>query len=232
MGATNKAGPLAVDETTKGSGDKLKTNDYERALARLHVELVKLQQWVVHKGLKVCIVFEGRDGAGKGGDDQGHHRTCQPAGVPCRGPSRADRAREVADVHPALYPASAGRWRDRDLRPELVQSRRRRAGDGILPEEQAKRFLQMTPPTEKAFIEFGHHPAEILAGGQPGGADAPAGVPHRRRAQDLEAVADGPEVVQSLVRLFPGARRDVRGDRYAMGALVRRSTRTTRSGRG
>ena len=35
--------------------------------ARLHVELVKLQEWVVHKGAKVCIVFEGRDGAGKGG---------------------------------------------------------------------------------------------------------------------------------------------------------------------
>lgn len=41
--------------------------DYERELRRLHVELVKLQRWVVHEGLKVCIVFEGRDGAGKGG---------------------------------------------------------------------------------------------------------------------------------------------------------------------
>jgi polyphosphate kinase len=37
-------------------------------LARLHVEFVKLQQWVVHQGLKVCILFEGRDGAGKGGE--------------------------------------------------------------------------------------------------------------------------------------------------------------------
>jgi len=46
---------------------KLKSKDYERELARLHVELVKLQQWVVHKGLKICVVFEGRDGAGKGG---------------------------------------------------------------------------------------------------------------------------------------------------------------------
>ena len=46
---------------------KLKTKDYERALATLHVELVKLQEWVKHKGLKVCVVFEGRDGAGKGG---------------------------------------------------------------------------------------------------------------------------------------------------------------------
>ena len=46
---------------------KLKRQDYERELARLHVEFIKLQQWVVHQGLKVCIVFEGRDGAGKGG---------------------------------------------------------------------------------------------------------------------------------------------------------------------
>src|SRR5215471_67761 len=46
---------------------KLKRKEYEQQLARLHVELVKLQQWVVRKGLKVCIIFEGRDGAGKGG---------------------------------------------------------------------------------------------------------------------------------------------------------------------
>ena len=39
----------------------------EKELKKLHVELVKLQEWVKHKGLKVCIVFEGRDGAGKGG---------------------------------------------------------------------------------------------------------------------------------------------------------------------
>ena len=47
--------------------EKLGRKEYEKELARLHVELVKLQQWVVHKGLKVCVVFEGRDGAGKGG---------------------------------------------------------------------------------------------------------------------------------------------------------------------
>src|SRR5579862_6293215 len=46
---------------------KLKLKAYEKELANLHVELVKLQQWVVHKKLKVCVVFEGRDGAGKGG---------------------------------------------------------------------------------------------------------------------------------------------------------------------
>ena len=49
------------------SAGKLKNKEYEKELAKLHVELVKLQEWVRYKGLKVCIVFEGRDGAGKGG---------------------------------------------------------------------------------------------------------------------------------------------------------------------
>ena len=46
---------------------KLKRKDYEAELRRLHVELVKLQEWVRHERQKVCILFEGRDGAGKGG---------------------------------------------------------------------------------------------------------------------------------------------------------------------
>ena len=46
---------------------KLKAKEYDAELTRLHAELVKLQEWVKYKGLKVCVVFEGRDGAGKGG---------------------------------------------------------------------------------------------------------------------------------------------------------------------
>ena len=49
------------------SAEKLGNKEYERELKKLHVELVKLQEWVKHAGLKVCILFEGRDGAGKGG---------------------------------------------------------------------------------------------------------------------------------------------------------------------
>jgi polyphosphate kinase 2 (PPK2 family) len=41
-----------------GNTGKLKRAVYERQLAKLHVELVKLQRWVVHEGLKVCVVFE------------------------------------------------------------------------------------------------------------------------------------------------------------------------------
>ncbi|HEY9122578.1 MAG TPA: polyphosphate kinase 2 [Brevefilum sp.] len=54
------------EENTTGK-KKLKKKFYEQELSRLQVELVKLQEWVKHKGLKVVVVFEGRDAAGKGG---------------------------------------------------------------------------------------------------------------------------------------------------------------------
>jgi polyphosphate kinase 2 len=64
-GDAGKAGANKGGATV--ASKELSTKDYDRELRKLHVELVKLQQWVVAKGLKVCIVFEGRDGAGKGG---------------------------------------------------------------------------------------------------------------------------------------------------------------------
>ena len=50
-----------------GKQGKLKRADYERELARLQVELVKMQEWIRDQGLKLVVVFEGRDAAGKGG---------------------------------------------------------------------------------------------------------------------------------------------------------------------
>src|SRR4029077_763181 len=55
------------EDGNKVESDHLTRKDYDKALEKLHIELVKAQQWIVHKGLKVCVVFEGRDGAGKGG---------------------------------------------------------------------------------------------------------------------------------------------------------------------
>ena len=54
-------------EHEQSAGQKLGRKDYEKQLRAIHVEMVKLQQWVVATGAKVCVVFEGRDGAGKGG---------------------------------------------------------------------------------------------------------------------------------------------------------------------
>ena len=51
----------------KKSTKRIKTKAYEAKMAELQIELVKLQEWIKHKGLKVVVIFEGRDAAGKGG---------------------------------------------------------------------------------------------------------------------------------------------------------------------
>lgn len=54
--------------TADGARQKpMSLSNYERELGKLQRELVKLQEWVVHEGLRVCVLFEGRDAAGKGG---------------------------------------------------------------------------------------------------------------------------------------------------------------------
>src|SRR5208283_5980576 len=58
-----KDGPATTDETAT----KLSKKDYERELFKLQIELVKMQDWVKHTGVRIVIVFEGRDAAGKGG---------------------------------------------------------------------------------------------------------------------------------------------------------------------
>src|SRR6185369_2937744 len=65
-GSDAAKGSAAKPGATAPKGE-LSGKDYARELDQLHVELVKLQEWVKLKGLKVCILFEGRDGAGKGG---------------------------------------------------------------------------------------------------------------------------------------------------------------------
>ena len=94
--------------------------------------MCRLQEWVKHKGLRVIIVFEGRDAAGKGGTIRALTERVSPARVSGGGPARAIGPREVADVHAALHAALPRRGRGRDFRSQLVQPRRRRTRDGVL----------------------------------------------------------------------------------------------------
>jgi polyphosphate kinase 2 len=55
------------DRAERASREPMSTKDYEREMKRLQIELVKMQYWAKHKGLKVVLIFEGRDAAGKGG---------------------------------------------------------------------------------------------------------------------------------------------------------------------
>jgi polyphosphate kinase 2 (PPK2 family) len=65
------ASPSASREAGADPPPKLKRKAYERELRRLHGELVAMQEWVKASGAKICIVFEGRDTAGKGARSSG-----------------------------------------------------------------------------------------------------------------------------------------------------------------
>ena len=95
--------------------EKLKGKKYMKELRKLQGELCQLQEWVKHKGLRVIIVFEGRDAAGKGGTIKALTERVSPRVFRARGAARAVRPREVADVHAALHAAFPGRGRGRDL---------------------------------------------------------------------------------------------------------------------
>ena len=137
------------------SSGKLTRKDYERELARLHVELVKLQQWVQHKGVKVCIVFEGRDGAGKGGTIKAITERVSPRVfrvVALPAPTEREKSQMYIQRYIGHLPAAG----------EVVifdRSWYNRAGVervmGFCSEEQAKHFLLMTPPTERAVVDSG-----------------------------------------------------------------------------
>src|SRR5438128_331175 len=137
------------------SDGKLRRKEYERELARLHVEFVKLQQWVVHKGLKVCIIFEGRDGAGKGGTIKAMTERVSPRifrVVALPAPTEREKSQMYLQRYIPLLPAAG----------EIVifdRSWYNRAGVervmGFCSEEQVKRFLAMAPLVEKAIVESG-----------------------------------------------------------------------------
>jgi polyphosphate kinase len=133
----------------------LTRKDYEKELDRLHVELVKLQQWVVHKGLKVCVVFEGRDGAGKGGTIKAITERVSPRVFRVIAlPAPTDREKSQMYIQRYLrHMPAAG---------EIVifdRSWYNRAGVervmGFCSKKDVETFLKMVPPVEKAFVNSG-----------------------------------------------------------------------------
>ena len=84
---------------------KMKRKEYDKELRKLQVELVALQEWVKKTGSKICIVFEGRDTAGKGGTIKAITERVSPRVFRVVAlPSPTDREK-IADVHAALHAA-------------------------------------------------------------------------------------------------------------------------------
>jgi len=139
----------------KAGKEKLGGKAYAKQLRKLHVELVKLQEWVKHKGLKVCIVFEGRDSAGKGGTIKAITERVSPRVfrvVALPAPSPREQTQMYVQRYMAHFPAAG----------EVVifdRSWYNRAGVervmGFTPKDQVKRFLELVPKFEKLMIDQG-----------------------------------------------------------------------------
>jgi polyphosphate kinase 2 len=140
-----------------GAGGKgeLKSKLYRKELERLHVKLVRLQEWVKHKGLKIMIVFEGRDGAGKGGvikaiTERVSPRVFRVIALPA--PTERQRSEMYIQRYMKHFPAAG----------EVViwdRSWYNRAGVervmDFCPKDGVKRFLELVPNMEKIIIESG-----------------------------------------------------------------------------
>jgi polyphosphate kinase 2 len=133
----------------------LSTKDYDKALKKLHVELVALQQWVQKKGLKVCILFEGRDGAGKGGTIKALTERVSPRVfrvVALPAPTDREKSQMYVQRYIGHLPAAG----------EVVifdRSWYNRAGVervmGFCTDAQVEGFLKATPLVEKAIVDSG-----------------------------------------------------------------------------
>ena len=111
---------------------RMKRKEYEAEMRDLQAELCKLQDWVKYKGLRVIVVFEGRDAAGKGGTIRAITERVSPRVFQTRCTSGSFRPRKKPDVYPTLHATFPGSRRNRDFRPQLVQPGRCGTCDGFL----------------------------------------------------------------------------------------------------
>ena len=142
-------------KTEGQTGEKLGRKRYERELARLQGELVRLQEWVVREGAKVCIVFEGRDTAGKGGvikriTERVSPRVFRVVALPA--PTEREKSQMYIQRYLPHFPAAG----------EVVifdRSWYNRAGVervmGFCSEDEAVRFLRLVPLVEQAMVDSG-----------------------------------------------------------------------------
>jgi len=134
---------------------KLKRKEYEEELNRLHRELCQLQEWVKHNGLRVIILFEGRDGAGKGGTIKAITERVSPRAfrvLALPAPSDREKNQMYLQRYVQHFPAAS----------EILifdRSWYNRAGAeyvmGFCTEEQHRRFLELCPLFEKYIVEGG-----------------------------------------------------------------------------
>ncbi len=147
--------PAAAIEGPEAAGPRMSTKQYETILAGLFVELAKWQEWIRHEGLKLVVVFEGRDAAGKGGAIQ---RITEPLNprfarvVALPAPTERERTQWYFQRYVAHLPAAG----------EIVfldRSWYNRAGVervmGFCTDEEYQEFLRSCPEFERMLVRSG-----------------------------------------------------------------------------
>src|SRR5882672_643602 len=146
---------VAHEQAEAGPPQKMKRKEYEREMRRLHGELVAMQEWVKSSGAKVCIVFEGRDTAGKGGTikritERVSPRVFRVVALPA--PTEREKSQMYVQRYLPHFPAAG----------EVVifdRSWYNRAGVepvmGFCTPEETERFLELVPGVEKAMADDG-----------------------------------------------------------------------------
>ena len=186
-------------EADAGPPPKMKRKEYEREMRVLHGELVAMQEWVKTTGAKICIVFEGRDTAGKGGTikritERVSPRVFRVVALPA--PTEREKSQMYIQRYLPHFPAAG----------EVVifdRSWYNRAGVepvmGFCTPEESERFLGLVPEVEKAMTDDGILLLKYWLEVSPGEQTRRLEEPDERPAEDLEAVRHGPEVLQPLV---------------------------------
>ena len=144
-----------ADEQPSKRHKRIKAKEYERELARLQEELVRLQRWIRHKGLKVVVIFEGRDAAGKGGVIKRITERLNPrvARVVALGtPSDREKTQWWFQRYVAELPAAGEMvlfdrsWYNRGLVEPVM---------GFCTEEEYREFLRSCPEFERMLVRSG-----------------------------------------------------------------------------
>jgi polyphosphate kinase 2 len=146
---------VSSEPDAKKSASRIKTKVYESELAKLQIELVKLQEWIKHKDLKVVVLFEGRDAAGKGGTikritESLNPRICRVVALGT--PTEREKTQWYFQRYVAHLPAAG----------EMVlfdRSWYNRAGVervmGFCTEEEYQEFLRTCPEFERMLVRSG-----------------------------------------------------------------------------
>ena len=204
----------------------MKRKEYEKAAAQAAgASCARLQDWVKHKGLRVIVVFEGRDAAGKGGTIKAITERVSPRVfrvVALPAPSDREKSQLYMQRYMPHFPPAG----------EIVifdRSWYNRAGVeyvmGFCTEEQHRRFLQVCPEFEKYIVDGGilliKFWLEVSDEEQKRRFEARIEDPLRQwKLSPMDLV-----LAQPMVRVFAGARHDVRGHRHEIRSLVHRPLR-------